>query len=411
MLIITPFLGPLSATVISFPSNLYRDSRPLQGKEYPFPNNWRSNPKKGGKQLRITVIGAGNSGMAMAAHLSQEGNEVTLWNRSRPTIDKLMVTRTIYCQGVLLGEVSIHLVTPDIGMALQDPEIILVTTPASSHQELAELIAKHIKKSTVIVLNPGRTFGALEFRNTYERFNRQFNQVVAETQTIIYTCRKTAEDAVHIIAFKDSVLISALDVTSNHLLISCLPECIQRFFVPADSMIQTSIGNVGMVLHCAPLLLNTGWTESETTVYKYYYEGITPTISELIEKIDGERVAVSAALGYRVESTKEWLIRTYHVTGSNLYECIRNNEAYKTIDAPQSLKHRYIYEDIPCGLVPLEGVGLKLGLNMSHTSLIIDLASKLFNVDFRRLGRNLEDLDLSAPNNGLMPLFYLENVI
>ena len=166
-------------------------------------------------------------------------------------------------------------------------------------------------------------------------------------------------------------------------------------------MVHTSIGNVGMILHCAPLLLNSGWTESKTNVYKYYYDGITPTVSELIEKIDVERVAVSEALGHKVESTREWLIRTYHVEGNNLYECIQNNEAYKTIDAPRSLKHRYIFEDVPCGLVPLEAIGIKLGLNMGYTTLIIDLASKLMDVDFRETGRNLEFLGILNDENGL----------
>ncbi len=31
---------------------------------------------------RVSIIGAGNSGLTMAAHLSLEGNEVYLWNRS-----------------------------------------------------------------------------------------------------------------------------------------------------------------------------------------------------------------------------------------------------------------------------------------------------------------------------------------
>lgn len=355
--------------------------------------------------MKVTVIGAGNSGIAMAAHLSKEGNQVTLWNRSHRTIEKLIKTHIIRCEGVVIGDIPIYCVTDDIGIALRDPDIILITTPANSHKELAELISNNISKSTVIVLNPGRTFGALEFRNIYGKFNNQFDQIIAETQTIIYTCRKTAEDAVNIIAFKDSVLISSLDVNPTENIIDYLPECIQNYFSAAQSMIQTSIGNVGMVLHCAPLLLNTGWTESEKNIYKYYYDGITPTIGALLEKIDGERVAVSEILGHKVESTKEWLIRTYHVTGNNLYECIQNNEAYKTIDAPGSLKHRYIFEDVPCGLVPLEAVGLKLGLNMSYTTLVIDLASKLLNVEFRKIGRNLEYLDISIDNNGLMNIF------
>ena len=355
--------------------------------------------------MKVTVIGAGNSGIAMAAHLSKEGNEVTLWNRSKSTIEKLIKTHIIRCEGVVSGNIPIHCVTNNIDIALKDPDIILITTPANSHKELAEVISKNIKKSTVIVLNPGRTFGALEFRNIYEKHNLEYRQIIAETQTIIYTCRKTAEDSVNIIAFKDSVLISSLDIDSNGYIIEYLPDCLKGYFRQAKSMVETSIGNVGMVLHCAPLLLNAGWTESEKNIYKYYYDGITPTVGKLIEKIDNERVAVSEALGHKVESTKDWLIRTYHVTGSNLYECIQNNEAYKTIDAPGSLKHRYIFEDVPCGLVPLESIGLKLGLDMDYTTLIIDLASKLLNFDFRTTGRNLDYLDISTENSELKTIF------
>ena len=348
--------------------------------------------------MKVTVIGAGNSGLAMAAHLSSQGNKVTLWNRSRKTISKLMKTRLIRCEGVLNGKIPIYKVTDDIKTALKNPDIILITTPANSHRELAQLIAKNIKKSAVIVLNPGRTFGALEFNHIYKKFNKDYAPIIGETQTIIYTCRKTDADAVNIIAFKDSVLIASLDNTPNDTIISFLPECIQEYFYPADSIIQTSIGNVGMVLHCAPLLLNAGWTESKTNNYKYYYDGITPTVSAFIENIDMERISVASALGYKVDSTREWLMKTYHVTGNSIYECIQNNKAYRTIDAPSSLWHRYIFEDVPFGLVPLEAVGLQLGLNMTYTTLTVDLASKLLNEDFRKEGRNLNYLNIPQSN-------------
>ena len=55
-----------------------------------------------------------------------------------------------------------------------------------------------------------------------------------------------------------------------------------------------------MVLHCAPLLLNAGWTESDRNIYKYYYDGITPSVGKLIEQIDLERVSVSVSLGHKL---------------------------------------------------------------------------------------------------------------
>lgn len=342
--------------------------------------------------MNITVIGAGNSGLAMAAHLSKEGNKVTLWNRSKATIAKLMETHTIYCKGIINAKVKIDLITNDLKKAVKNPDLILITTPASSHKELAKQLAMCLKKETMIVLNPGRTFGALEFQEIFKEWNPDLKQTIAETQTIIYTCRRTSEDSVNIISLKSDVLISTFDAAENHQIISRLPECIRKYFIPARSMIETSIGNVGMILHCAPLLLNTGWTESKNTIYKYYYDGITPTIGRLIEQIDGERVMISKILGLEVETTKQWLKRTYHVEGESLYECIQNNHAYTTIVAPCSLDHRYIFEDVPCGLVPLESVGKRLGLEMKSTSLIVELASVLMGVDFRKSGRNFNYL-------------------
>lgn len=340
--------------------------------------------------MNITIIGAGNSGLAMAAHLSSEGNKVTLWNRTEKNISKLMKTHKIKSEGIIKGDITIDLVTTDMKQAVSNSDIILVTTPASSHKDLAMEISKNLDKETLIVLNPGRTFGAFEFLDTFRKNNKKINPCIAETQTIIYTCRRTGEDSVNIIALKSGVLISTFNPEENKNVISKLPECLKEYFISAKSIIETSIGNVGMILHCTPLLLNSGWTESKSSPYKYYYDGITPSVGALLEKIDAERVLVSEKLGLKVESTKDWLKRTYHVKGNNIYECIQNNEAYKTIDAPTSLSHRYILEDVPCGLVPLESVGKINGLSMKYTSMIIDLASAILNIDFRENGRNIE---------------------
>jgi opine dehydrogenase len=340
--------------------------------------------------MNVTIIGAGNSGLAMAAHLSSCGNNITLWNRSPDKISHLMKTHIINCTGVINGAIKINEVTNDIYDAVKSPDIILITTPADSHKDIAEKIARAIKKSTIIVLNPGRTFGAIEFRKIYDSINDRAKQIIAETQTIIYTCRKIADDAVNIISLKSNVLISAINPSINNMIISQLPNCLRCYFIPARSIIETSIGNVGMILHCAPLLLNTGWTENDKKTYNYYYDGITRSIGGFLEKMDSERVLISKELGCEVESLKSWIMRTYKVNGNNVFECIQNNAAYKAIEAPKSLFHRYILEDVPCGLVPLEALGEKINLKLFNTSLIIDLASSLLNIDFRKIGRNLD---------------------
>ena len=159
-------------------------------------------------------------------------------------------------------------------------------------------------------------------------------------------------------------------------------------------MIATSLSNVGMILHCAPVLMNIGWIETDKVDFKYYYNGISKTVAKFLEKMDHEKVDVAAAIGVDIETTADWLRRTYEIEGSDLYSCIQNNQAYKEIDAPKTINTRYILEDVPNGLVPVEYLGRELGVKTPNITTIIDLASSIFNIDFRQTGRRFGIKDI-----------------
>lgn len=341
--------------------------------------------------MKVAIIGAGNSGLAMAAHLSFAENKVYLWNRSEENISELMKTKKVESTGVIVGEFELELVTNEIEEVLTNAKVVFVTTPATSHVGLAKVMAPYLTDEHIVILNPGRTFGAVDFKDELFKCGN-FNDVqILETQTIIYTCRKLSQTQVNIIALKRDVLISSFRGVDLDNLLSKIPDELNRFFMKATSMVETSIGNVGMILHCAPMLLNTGWVESEKD-FKYYREGISKTIVSFIEKIDKERMEVASLLNHPVISAKEWLMHSYNIKGDTLYDCIQNNPSYEEIFAPKNLSYRYIYEDVPYGLVPLESMGKDLGLPMVHTELIINLANALLDEDFRKSGRTAEKL-------------------
>lgn len=343
--------------------------------------------------MKITVIGAGNSGLAMAGQLAIAGHDVILWNRTEENIKKIMQTKIINMEGVIEDKAVLKNATSDLNLALAEPEIVIITPPAFSHRELAIRFRECLQTEPLIILSPGRTCGAIEFRHYYNQGNNPNKPLITEAQTVIHTCRKLSEDLVHLYAIKNAVYLSGLGIVSNEEIYNKLPPDLKQNFQPADSMIQTSIGNVGMILHCAPLLLNSGRTEDQYSDYLYYHQGITPRIAEYLEAMDRERMRVALALDYEVESTSDWLGRSYRSPGNNLYEKIQNTHAYSEIFAPSTLKHRYIFEDIPYGLVPLEALGHMFDIDMSYTSLIIDLGSKLMNENFRENGRNLREID------------------
>lgn len=333
--------------------------------------------------MNVTVIGAGNSGLAMAGHLALLGNNVRLWNRSYERIAPLMENKIIRVKGVIEGDAVLSKVTTDLDEAVNGVELIMITTPANAHAEIASKLAPLANQNMVIILNPGRTLGAWAFYLALQSNGNKRCYNIAETQTIIYTCRSISENIVHIIALKNNVQISGIDKSATDFIINKIPYQIRNHFVKAESLYHTSLGNVGMMLHCFPMLANVGWIETEKVSFLYYYDGITPSIANVIEKLDSERLAVAKKIGIKLPSLLEWFSVVYGVYATNIYNAIQQTIAYKTIDAPKSLHHRYILEDVPYGLVPLEKIGIEVNIGTPITTQIIDLANVLLQKEFR----------------------------
>jgi len=341
------------------------------------------------------VIGAGNSGHAMAADLALRGHEVRLWNRDAAKAEQLRVLGGIRCTGVIEGFARLADVTCDMGQCLSASQIVLVTVPAFGHADVARTVAPHIRDEHILVLNPGRTFGAMEVRNIIRSHRPDCHAIIAETQTILYTCRMTELGHVTVYALKPEVGLAALPGAATEDLAERLDE-----FFPAlsscGSTANTGFNNMGAILHPVPTLMNVGWIESPRTAFRYYYEGITPTVASVLELLDEERMAVGTAYGADTQSLKHWLETTYAVQGESLYDCLQANEAYAYIDAPTSTRHRYILEDVPTGLVPIASFGEIAGVPTPCTDIMIDLASKVFRCDFRASGRTAASLGLAG---------------
>ena len=334
---------------------------------------------------KVFVCGAGHQGLSMAAHLALNGLEVNLWNRTQKNIQEVIDTGIIHCSGVVNGDAKIHKASSNIEEVVSD--FVMVTTPSSAHKDVAKTLAPYVHSNMVIVLNPGRTFGAIDFAEELLKCGVTEFPQIAETQTIVYTCRRSGKNSTNIFALKNDVKIAALRGSDLELILSKMPDCLKPYFTPVKSVALTSLTNIGMVLHCAPVMMNIGWIECEKVEFKYYYDGISPSIAHFLEKIDRERQMVARAGGFEIESLKQWLERTYLVRGDNLYECIRNNDAYKEIDAPPTLNSRYIFEDVPNGLVPVEAMGQEFNVQTPNISLIIDLACSVMDTDYRAIGR------------------------
>ncbi len=344
----------------------------------------------------VAIIGAGSGGQAMAAHLALKGYVVNLFNRSENVIDDINSTGgRIKLIGDIVGIGILNMATSDINKAVDGASVIMITVPASAHADIAKMCAPYLFDDQIIVLNPGRTGGALEFTHTIRSAGSTADVIVAETQTIIYTARCVRNGEVHIIAVKRKVPVAVFPSSRLMPVMEILGQ-IYTQYLAVNSVLDTGLNNVGAILHPTPTLLSASWVESPRTQFKYYYEAITPTVAGFLEVIDQERVRVAEAFGVQAVSVKDWLKEAYGVHGNTLHEAIHNNEKYSNIDAPETLHHRYIFEDIPTGLVPIASLGDLAGVSTPYMKLVILLASKLLGVDFWETGRTVERLGLES---------------
>lgn len=339
------------------------------------------------------VLGAGHGGLAMAGHLGLKGCRVNLYNRSFEKIRPVRRRKGIKVEGEVKGIGKIDLASSNIEECLDDVEILMVAIPANGHRFIAQICAPYLKEHHIVILNPGRTGGALEFLHTLRQEGLKEFPFIAEAQTFIYASRVLGPSHAKVFSIKNSVPLATLPAYWIPGVVKVINRVYPQF-VPGDNIFKTSFDNIGAVFHPALTVLNAGWIEETHGDFEYYIQGASRSISEVLEKLDKERQEVAAALGIKAMSARNWLYTAYSATGKDLYESIHDNPGYLGIKAPDRLHHRYIDEDVPMSLVPIASIGTMLKVKTPTINSIIHLASIMRDENFWETGRTVDRLGL-----------------
>ena len=345
---------------------------------------------------RYSVFGAGHGGRAMAAHLALLGFDVALYNRTPDHIEGIKARKGIDLEG---GEGGPHgfaelaLITSDLQEAVQHSEVLMVVVPSSAHASIAANMAQHLRDGQIIILHPGRTCGAIEFDKVLRDSGCKVDFTVAEAETFIYASRADGPAQSRIFRIKEAVPLAALPAVKTPLVLEAIKPAYPQFIDGVD-VLHTGLNNMGAIFHPAITILNAGWIESTHGDFQFYIDGVTPSVARILEVLDRERVTVASALGIRARTSLEWLQLAYDTQGDNLHEAIHNQPGYYGIKAPNSLKHRYIFEDVPMSLVPMAALGMRYGVSVRGMDSMIRLADFIHSTDYRRRGRTLDKLGI-----------------
>jgi opine dehydrogenase len=351
--------------------------------------------------VKVTILGAGSGASAAAVDLSIRGFDVTLCS-SYPADIKGRILSSSRRGGVeysgVLGEGSLALKTSTDEYAVASADVVMIVTLAQGYAYYAERCSRLFRKDQLVFLNPAYLGGSLSFARTVRSKGGERIRL-CEFNNLPYICRLIAP--VHVRIFQKSrlILFSSFPSDENEGNLQIIKE-LYPAITPVDSILETGMMNPNMVVHPAGMILNAGWIEASQGNFRFYNEGCTSSVSRMIEAVDEERMRICNALGVKTMSIGEYYIQNGYSNSMSkrIHEVLLASEPNRNLQAPSTLDHRYITEDVPYGLVPLSCLGKIAKMASTTIDSLILLASRMIKRDFFNEGLTSEKMGISEMN-------------
>lgn len=346
----------------------------------------------------VAILGAGNGGCAATVDLGGRGYEVRLWSRSEERLAPMRDAGGIEYEGAFgEGLQPVARLTTDMAAAIAGADLVLVMVPTHAHEAIAQTIAPHLHEGQILMVSPGHTL--LLIPQTLRRCGVD-QPVTCETGTLPYICRMNGPARILITQPSRHQAFAAFPARETARLAAQI-EPLFPMIRPVNSVLDTVFPYTNAIHHPPAFLCNAGRVESTGGDYYHYYDGITPSVGRLIDRLDSERLDVAHAFGCDPAPLPEHFLRMGYTTEAArdaglAYEVFHQSEADRHIRAPSSLDHRFFTEDVPYGLVPLSELGRLAGVPTPLMDSMIDICSAVMDRDFRSEGLTLERAGLAG---------------
>jgi opine dehydrogenase len=361
---------------------------------------------------RIAILGAGHGGYAAAADLTRLGFDVVLQSRNPERLDPIRERGGIEMHGIHEAFVPVRRLTLSVAEAVNECDLIMLVVPSPAVGDYARELAPLMTPQRMVLINPGHTGGGLHFVKAMRDAGYHGEVRTAETVTLTYICRSTAPATISLYSYTKNLAFAGFPGRYAQTLFEAMRQIYPQLEL-ATSPLETALTNINATFHPPGMLMNAGWIEHSGGEFLFYREGITESIGRVIAAIDTERMALAEAL----DVPRRSFVEAFHRAGLTTREAMesgdiaracRESAANRAVKSPPSLRHRYIYEDVGYGLVPMAALGRLAGVPTPAMDLMIDLANLAISADLRRDGLTLEKMGLEGKAPRELPRFLAE---
>ncbi len=343
--------------------------------------------------MKIAILGAGNGGCGVAADLSLRGHEVTLIKTSTAMHNdnfKYLMSNNGLIKLLENGEIratNIHKVTTDLS-ELSKAEVVIVYIQTNYHEGLIKKMIPHIQTGQIILFNPGYLSTAYMLKHC-----KNNDITIIEAESSFIDCRivepglikvgfRNVRNPLGIYPSKD------IDIVKKKLNKMGFP------FVYLSSVVEAALHNPNMIVHTVGAIMSIPRIEKTKGEYCMYHEVFTPSVWNILEKLDNEKMDVLEALGFeRLPYVEACKFRNSIDDSRDAKEVFFWYAAMPTrAKGPITVDSRYISEDVPQGIVMLEALAKQLNIETPICTALIEMASAALKRNLRTEGRTLDRL-------------------
>jgi opine dehydrogenase len=289
-------------------------------------------------------------------------------------------------------------VTGSLEEAVDGVGVVVVTVPTASLPTYAAALARATSGEQLIWLNPGHS-GALFLAAELARAGGG-ERTICQLTTASHISRLTGPATVQVF-LRSRASLAALPASQ-------LEECHRRLdallpgqFGRAQSVLEADLANLNAILHPPGMVCNAGWIEATAGKFGFYAEGSGPAVTQVMEAIDHERLALARRLGVRAVPFAELFHQLGFTSGKRahaggVHYAIQHSELIHPIQSPPRLDHRYLHEDVGWGLVPWMHLAAAAGSPTPTITALTHLAGVINGIDYPREGLTLERMGLAG---------------
>lgn len=360
--------------------------------------------------MKVAVLGSGNGGCAVAFDFAQHGHDVYLYDQPQfpQNISAVAKAGGIRASGELKGFARIAGAGHDAECTLKDADIIFAVGPSYSTIPFAETCKPFIEERQMVVVCPGSCGGAIVFKKTLDEELVSQKYIIAETSTLPYAVR--ADGAGNIQVFnklKGGLFLAGLPGSCGQKVLDQIKEVYPHMSL-ARNVMHTFLQNGNPVIHPAVVIMNAALTERDKNGFMFYEEGITPAVGRLIKAVDDERIAIARAIGIEVIPDPRLGCMQGYQDEENYDHSYNVARGFKGIAAPETLRSRYLIEDVGHSMIILRALAEMVGIKTPTMDAIIRIASVILEEELlERADQELAHLGLD--NIGIEKFMELVN--